>query len=282
MAVQLAPPPGAEQRITAALGTLATVVSNPTDPTPPAAISTGCAELDAALGIGGVPRGRVTEVYGVEGAAKTTLALSVIAQAQRAGGIACYVDAEHALDLDWAGRCGVDTDALWLHQPDDGEQALQVCKLLVESGALDVLVIDSAAAIVPRAELAGDIGQRHAGAQARLLSDALRRLAGPIKRAGTALLVTNQLRERAGVEGAPTYTAGGRALGYYASVRLELRPVRQLPKAAGRRVRVEVVKSKVAPAGGSVEIDVRADRGLAATVATPSSAGSAAETAATG
>jgi recombination protein RecA len=190
----------------------------------------------------------------------------VIAAAQREGGTACYVDAEHALDLGWATRCGVDVPRLLLHQPADGEQALAVCKALVASGALDVLVIDSIAAIVPRVELAGEIGARHAGAQARLLSDAFRRLAGPIARAGTAVVVTNQLRERAGTEGAPTYTAGGRALGYYASVRLELRPLREVKaggQVVGRRVQVTVAKSKVADPGAVVTVEVRHDRGLA-------------------
>jgi recombination protein RecA len=279
MAVTLAPPPGDAATIQTALGELARVVAAPDAATGARALSTGHAGLDAALGIGGVPRGRITEVYGPEGAAKTTLALAVVAQAQRSGGIACYVDAEHALDLAWAATCGVDTGALLVHQPDDGEQALEVAKVLVASGALAALVIDSAAAIVPRAELAGEIGQRHAGAQARLLSQALRRLAGPIARAGTVVVVTNQLRERAGVDGAPLYTAGGRALGYYASVRLELRPVRNLAH-GGRRIHVEVVKSKVATAGQGVDVDVRADRGLATT--TTAAAAAAAGAAATG
>jgi recombination protein RecA len=230
-----------------------------------AAISTGNPTLDLALGVGGVPRGRITEVYGPEGAGKTTLALSVIADAQRAGGTACFIDAEHALDLAWAATAGVDLARLVVCRPECGEQALQVASLLLGSGALDVLVVDSIAALVPKAELAAEIGERLPGVQANLLSQALRRLCGPIARANTAVIVTNQLRQRAGVPGTPTYTAGGRALGYYASVRLDLRPLGQLKDGGhvvGTRIRVQVTKNKLAPAWQSAELEVRDDRGV--------------------
>jgi len=228
-------------------------------------ISTGSPALDAALGVGGIPRGRLTEVYGSDGAGKTTLALSVIAQAQQAGGTACFIDTEHALDLAWATTLGVDLERLVLCRPDHGEQALQVADVLIGSGSLDVLVVDSIAALVPRVELEGEMGQRHAGVQANLLSQALRKLCGPIARAGTAVLVTNQLRQRAGTPGTPVYTAGGRALGYYASVRLDLRPlgpIRDGGQILGSRVQVLVVKNKVAPAWQAAELEVRHDRGV--------------------
>jgi recombination protein RecA len=243
------------------------VAWQPDSEPPPQVISTGSGALDAALGVGGVPRGRITEVYGPDGAGKTTLALSVIAQAQQAGGTACFVDTEHALDLAWAARVGVDPERLVLCRPECGEQALQVADLLIRSGSLDVLVVDSIAALVPRVELDGEMGQRHAGLQANLLSQALRKLAGPIARAGTAVLVTNQLRQRAGTPGMPVYTSGGRALGYYASVRLDLRPlgqVREGGEVVGSRIRVQVTKNKVAPAWRVAELDVRSDRGVAA------------------
>ena len=235
-------------------------------PEPVAAIPTGSLALDQAIGVGGVPRGRITEVYGPDGAGKTTLALSVIAQAQQAGGMACFIDTEHALDLRWAATAGVDADRLVVCRPTDGEQALQVCDLLVGSGALDVLVIDSIAALVPRVELDGQIGDRFAGVQANLLSQALRKLCGRIARAGTAVVVTNQLRQRAGTPGTPVYTSGGRALGYYASVRLDLRPQEQLRdggQVVGSRIRVQVTKNKLAPAWQAAELDVLADRGVA-------------------
>jgi recombination protein RecA len=230
-----------------------------------AAIPTGSPTLDAALGVGGIPRGRITEVYGPEGAGKTTLALSVIAQAQRAGGTACFIDTEHALDLAWATTVGIDPDRLVLCRPEHGEQALEVASLLIGSGSLEVLVVDSIAALVPRVELDGEMGQRHAGVQANLLSQALRKLAGPIARTSTTMLVTNQLRQRAGTPGTPVYTAGGRALGYYASVRLDLRPLGHLKEGGqivGSRVRVLVVKNKVAPAWQIAELEVRNDRGV--------------------
>jgi recombination protein RecA len=236
------------------------------DGTPPvAAVSTGNVALDRAIGVGGVPRGRLTEVYGPDGAGKTTLALSVIAQAQQAGGTACFIDAEHALDLAWAATVGVDLERLVLCRPEHGEQALQVADVLVRSGAVEVLVIDSIAALVPKAELDGEMGERHAGVQANLLSQALRKLAGPIARTGTAVLVTNQLRQRAGHPGMPIYTSGGRALGYYASLRLDVRPlgpVREGGQVVGSRIRVQVTKNKVAPAWQVAELEVTDDRGV--------------------
>jgi recombination protein RecA len=270
--VRLAPPPGPAptRDLDAALAEVdrrlgAGVAGTLDGPPPVAAISTGNPTLDLALGVGGVPRGRITEVYGPEGAGKTTLALSVIAHAQRAGGTACFIDAEHALDLAWAATAGVDLARLVVCRPECGEQALQVASLLLGSGALDVLVVDSIAALVPKAELGAEIGERLPGVQANLLSQALRRLCGPIARANTAVIVTNQLRQRAGVPGTPTYTAGGRALGYYASVRLDLRPLGQLKDGGhvvGTRIRVQVTKNKLAPAWQSAELEVRDDRGV--------------------
>jgi recombination protein RecA len=207
--------------------------------TPPAVIPSGSVALDQALGIGGIPRGRITEVYGPEGVGKTTLALSVLAQAQRAGGTGLFVDTEHAISLPWAATVGVDTHRLLLCHPDSGEQALEAVGVLVGSSAVDVVAIDSIAGLVPEVELAGRVGDQHPGAQGNLLSLALRKLVGPVARAGVALVVTNQLRQRAGVAGTPTYTAGGRALGYYASVRLHLHQPRDLTRrgqVVGRRV----------------------------------------------
>jgi recombination protein RecA len=230
-------------------------------------IATGSPALDLALGVGGIPRGRLTEVYGPDGAGKTTLALSVIAQAQQAGGTACFIDTEHALDLAWAATVGVDLERLIVCRPEHGEQALEVASLLIGSGSLDVLVVDSIAALVPKIELDGEMGQRHAGVQANLLSQALRKLCGPIARTGTAVVVTNQLRQRAGTPGTPVYTSGGRALGYYASVRLDLRPtgpLRDGGQVVGSRVRVQVTKNKVAPAWQTAELEMRSDRGVLA------------------
>jgi recombination protein RecA len=270
--IQLASPPAATHDLHAALAEVdrrvgAGVAFNPNPDTQPtsAAIPTGSLALDLAIGVGGVPRGRITEVYGPEGAGKTTLALSVIAQAQQGGGTACFIDTEHALDLAWATTLGVDLERLVLCRPEHGEQALQVADVLIGSGSLDVLVVDSIAALVPRVELEGEMGQRHAGVQANLLSQALRKLCGPIARANTAVLVTNQLRQRAGVPGTPVYTSGGRALGYYASVRLDLRPlgpIRDGGQLVGSRMRVVVLKNKVAPAWQTAELEVRNDRGL--------------------
>ena len=274
--VRLAPPPGAapthDHDLAAALAEVdrrlgAGVAGTLDGPPPVAAISTGSLALDAALGVGGVPRGRITEVYGPDGAGKTTLALSVIAQAQQDGGTACFIDAEHALDLAWAATVGVDPERLVLCRPEHGEQALEVASLLIGSGSLDVLVVDSIAALVPKVELDGEMGERHAGVQANLLSRALRKLCGPIARAHTAVLVTNQLRQRTGTPGAPVYTSGGRALGYYASVRMDLRPLGQLKdggQVVGSRVRVQVTKNKVAPAWQVAELEVRSDRGVLA------------------
>jgi recombination protein RecA len=270
--VRLAQSPAATHDLHAALAEVdrrvgAGVAFNP-DPDrqpPPAAIPTGSPALDAALGVGGIPRGRITEAYGPEGAGKTTLALSVIAQAQQGGGTACFIDTEHALDLAWATTLGVDLERLVLCRPEHGEQALQVADVLIGSGSLDVLVVDSIAALVPRVELEGAMGQRHAGVQANLLSQALRKLCGPIARANTAVLVTNQLRQRAGAPGTPLYTSGGRALGYYASVRLDLRPlgpIRDGGQILGSRIRVLVVKNKVALAWQTAELEVHNDRGL--------------------
>jgi recombination protein RecA len=250
----------------------AAVVARPngTASTPPAVVPTGSLALDHALGVGGIPRGRISEVYGPEGVGKTTLVLSVLAQAQRAGGTGVFVDAEHALDLGWAKRCGVDTDRLLLCRPESGEQALQVASLLIDSGSVDALVIDSIAALVPQAELDGKIGERFAGVQANLLSQALRKLAGQIARANVAVVVANQLRQRTGNPGAQLYTAGGRALGYYASVRLHLHQphtVTDRDRVIGARVRAQVVKNKLAPAWQACELELHADHGLSAEAA---------------
>jgi recombination protein RecA len=238
---------------------------NGTATTPSAVIPTGSMTLDHALGIGGLPRGRISEVYGPEGVGKTTLALSFLAQAQRAGETGLFIDTEHALDLAWAATAGVDTHRLLLCQPESGEQALQVASLLIGSGEVAVVVIDSIAGLVPEAELAGSIGDQHPGAQANLLSQALRQLAGPIARNQVAVVATNQLRQRAGAPGQTLYTAGGRALGYYASVRLHLQPPTSVTKhdgVVGTRVRVQVTKNKLAPAWQTAELEVHSDHGL--------------------
>jgi recombination protein RecA len=258
--------------LTTALGHLSRrfgpgVAERPDSVQPVAAISTGSPALDSALGVGGVPRGRITEIYGPDGAGKTTLALSVIAQAQQTGGTACFIDTEHALDLAWAATAGIDLERLVVCRPEHGEQALEVADVLVTSGSLDVLVIDSIAALVPKAEVDGEMGDRHAGVQANLLSQALRKLCGPIARSGTAVLVTNQLRQRAGTPGTPVYTSGGRALGYYASVRLDLRPLEHIKEngqVLGSRIRVQVTKNKVAPAWQAAELHVLSDKGVVA------------------
>jgi recombination protein RecA len=266
--------PARDRDLEAALATVAqqfgpSIVTSPKGAatTPPAVIPTGSLALDHALGIGGIPKDRITEVYGPEGVGKTTLVLSVLAQAQRSGGTGVFIDTEHALDLAWAATAGVDPHRLLLCRPESGEQALQVASVLVDSGAIDALVIDSIAALVPQVELDGKIGERFAGVQANLLSQALRKLAGPIARAQVAVVVTNQLRQRAGIPGAPTYTAGGRALGYYASVRLHLHQptsVTTQDGVVGSRVRVQVVKNKLAQPWQACELELHADHGLSA------------------